>query len=247
MTEADKLAGELDATIGLNQGDRWTFVGVLPESGFIHTVHSGERTLAEAQVFVGKIKEQSDQSAPLFHSDCWFYEQALRDNYCEYVPKPYSGRGRRPHPVQVIDPNLRYVQVHKARNSKGKIEKISTRIVLGDEVQVLNTFEDANRCKTVNTDFVESRNGKYRKDNARLIRKTLCHSKKAVFHDAHILFLTHVFNYTRPNPALKTILYPEAKRFETKYQHTTPAMAEKIVDKSFFLKDLLFIRPKPIT
>jgi transposase-like protein len=124
LTEMDKLAGELDATIGLNQGDRWTFVAVLPESGFIHTVHSGERSLAEAQVFVGKIKEQSDQSAPLFHSDCWFYEQALRDNYCEYVPKPYSGRGRRPHPVQVIDPNLRYVQVHKARDSKGKIEKM---------------------------------------------------------------------------------------------------------------------------
>ncbi|MGL5402541.1 MAG: hypothetical protein ACRC9I_01865 [Acinetobacter sp.] len=247
MTALDVEKGEMDAEVCSNQGDRWSFVAVLPESGFIHTVHSGAHTLVEAQVFVGKIKEQSDQSAPLFHSDGWFYEQALRDNYCQYVPKPYSGRGRRPHPVQVIDPELRYVQVRKTRNSQGKIEDISTHIVLGDEGHVLNTFIDAKRCKTVNTDFVESRNGKYRKDNARLIRKTLCHSKKAVYHDAHILFLTQVFNYTRPNPALKKVLHPTAKRFQTKYQHVTPAMAENIVDKCFSLKELLFIRPLPIT
>ena len=40
----------------------------------------------------------------------------------------------------------------------------------------------------VNTDYVERRSGKYRKDNVRLIRKILCHSKKAIYHKAQIEF-----------------------------------------------------------
>lgn len=243
MTEDELEKGSSDPEFAANQGDRWTFVAVLPESGYIHTVHNSERTLAQAQLFIAQIKRKSDELAPLFHSDCWFYEQALKDNYCHYEAVPYQGRGRPAKPKQIIDPQLRYVQVHKKRDSKGKIETITTRIVLGDEVDILNVFNDAQRCKTINTDFVESRNGKYRKDNARLIRKTLCHSKKAKFHDAHIQFLTQVFNYTRWVDALKIVINPEAKRFEAKYQHRTPAMAQNIIDKYLSLKELLFIRP----
>lgn len=244
LTENDILLGDQNPKIAQNQGDRWTFVAVLPDSGFIHTVHSGERTLEQAQVFVGAIKGKSDQKAPLVHSDCWFYEQALRDNYCTYQAIPYLGRGRPAHPKQIVDPELCYVQVHKRRDSKGKIEEISTRIILGDETKIFNIFYDAYRCKTVNTDFVESRNGKYRKDNARLIRRTLCHSKKAVFHDAHICFVTQVYNYTRTNDALKIMINPNAPKFQPKFQHKTPAMAENLIDRILSLKELLFIRPK---
>jgi hypothetical protein len=59
---------------------------------------------------------------------------------------------------------LRYAQVHKKRGSKGKIEEITTRIVLGDEREILLLLLDANRCKTIHTVFVESRNGKFRND-----------------------------------------------------------------------------------
>ena len=244
LTENDILLGVQSPQVAQNQGDRWTFVAVLPDSSFIQSVHSGERTLEQAQVFVGAIKGKSDQKAPLFHSDCWFYEQALRDNYCTYQAVPYLGRGRPAHPIQVVDPELCYVQVHKKRDTKGKIEEISTRIVLGNETKVLNIFHDACRCKTINTDYVESRNGKYRKDNARLIRRTLCHSKKAVFHDAHICFVTQVYNYTRTIDALKILINPDAPLFQPKFQHKTPAMAENIIDKVLSLKELLFIRPK---
>lgn len=244
LTENEILKGTQDAEMAKNQGDRWTFVAVLPESSFIHTVHSAERNLDQAQVFVRAIKRKSDQKPPLFHSDCWFYEQALRDNYCTYQAIPYLGRGRPAHPKQIVDPELCYGQVHKKRDSKGKIENISTRIVLGDKTKIFNIFHHAYRCKTVNTDFVESRNGKYRKDNARLIRRTLCHSKKAVFHDAHICFVTQVYNYTRTIDALKIMINPNAPMFQPKFQHRTPAMTENIIDKILSLKELLFIRPK---
>jgi hypothetical protein len=144
-------------------------------------VHNSKRTLENATVFIGKIKEKSNQKAPLFYSDCWFYEQTLIDTYSTLIEVADSGRGRPSNPIPLIDKDLCYVQVHKKRDTKGKIEKISTRIVLGHEFKVLEILDHAKRCKTINTDYVESRNGKFRKDNARLIRKTLCLSKKRFF------------------------------------------------------------------
>lgn len=240
------MAAATDDEIADNQGDRWTFVAVLPESSYIHTIHHGERTLEQAEVFVETVKSKSDGQAPYFASDCWFYEQALVNSYCTWEEVAYKGRGRRPHPIQVVNPRLKYAQVHKKRDSKGRIEEISTRIVLGDEIEILLLLQDAWRCKTINTVFVESRNGKFRKDNARLIRKTLCHSKKALYHDAHIGFVAQVMNYTRPNNALKIQINPGAAPFEQKYHHRTPAMAEGLTDKILTVKELLSRRPKLI-
>ena len=242
----DEYLGSIDSKFAENQGDCWTFVAVLPESGFVHTTHTSARNSEQANIFVSKIKAKSNQVVPFFHSDCWFYEQSLKDNYCTYEAVPYKGIGRMPHPKQVADPQLKYAQVHKQRDAKGKIEKISTRIIIGDETEILNIFYDAIRCKTVNTDYVESRNGKYRKDNARLIRKTLCHSKKVIYHRAHIEFLTQVFNYTRVNSDFKEIINPDAKRFQIKYAYKTPAMVEGIIDKILSLKQLLCRRPQII-
>lgn len=236
----------IDPEVAANQGDIWSFVAVLPETGFIHTVHNSKRTLENAVVFIYKIKEHSDEEAPLFHSDCWFYESALTDCYSDLVEVPYSGRGRPCKPIQIIDKDLCYVQVHKKRDTKGNIQEISTRIVLGHEFKVLEILDKAKRCKTINTDYVESRNGKFRKDNARLIRKTLCHSKKAVFHDAQIRLLAQIFNYTRFNYELKELENPDAKKFKPKYNHFTPAMAENIIDRKISLREMLCSRPKLI-
>jgi hypothetical protein len=245
LTENDLLEAEIDPDKADNQGDKWTFVAVLPDTGFIQTTHTANRNLEEARVFVHDIKDKSDGFAPLFHSDCWFYEQALIDNYCIFQQPVYKGIGRPPtRPIQIVDPQLKYVQVHKKRDSKGKIESISTRIILGDIDDILDTFHDANRCKTVNTDYVESRNGKFRKDNARLIRRTLCHSKKAVLHKAHIEFLAQVYNYTKPVDNLKILIHKDAKKFEKKYIHRTPAMAQNIIQTVLSIKELLFRRPK---
>jgi hypothetical protein len=113
-------------------GDRWTFVAVIPESSFVHTIHSGQRTQAEAQVFSDKIKENSNGNAPFIESDGWFYEEVLTETYSTTQDVPYSGRGRKPLPKRVVDPSLKYAQVVKEREN-GKITTISTRIVLGDD------------------------------------------------------------------------------------------------------------------
>ena len=242
MTHEDvsKLAN--DASFAENSGDIWTFVAVLPESGFIHAEHTAVRSQEEAEVFIGKVAARSDGAAPFFMSDCWFYMSVLTTIYSVLETVVYGGRGRPAKPKRTVDPNLRYGQVHKKRNEKGKIEDISTRIVIGDETRILHELQDAKRSKTINTDYVESRNGKYRKDNSRLIRRTLCHSKKAVFHKASITFLTQVYNYTRTIDALKVEINPNAALFEQKYQHLTPAMAEGLIDKKLTIKELLCSR-----
>ena len=175
-------------------------------------------------------------------SDAWFYEQALYNTYCRYEPRPYCGRGRPALPLRIVDKQLKYAQVYKQRDNKGKLISITTRIIKGTEAEILAIIRKSGRSKTINTSFVESRNGKYRKDDARLNRKTMCHSKKAKYHDAHADFLTALFNYCRQNEALKELINPNAALFKTKYLRKSPAMAEGLTDKILTVKELLFFR-----
>lgn len=205
-------------------------------------VHSGQRNQAEAQVFVEQIKENSDGSAPFFESDAWFYEEVLTEVYSTEQEAPYKGRGRRPLPIKVVDPALKYAQVVKERKN-GKITNISTRIVLGDELEILEILDKSERCNTISTSFVESRNGAFRKDNKRLTRKTKCHSKKIEPHDAHVIFLKGVYNLTKENEKFRILLNPEAKLFEIKYKKVSPAMKQGIVKRIYPLKELLMMKP----
>lgn len=246
LTDKETKLSKVDTEFADKQGDRWTFVAVLPDTSFIHTVHSGKRTSEQAGIFLKKIKDKSDQVAPLFLSDAWFYEEVLYTTYCHYEPTPYKGRGRRPLPKRIVDKNLKYAQVYKQRDKKGKLIRITQRIIRGIESEILDIIRKNGRSKTINTSFVESRNGKYRKDDARLNRKTMCHSKKAKYHDAHINLLTALFNYCRDNKALRELINPTAGLFETKYAKKSPAMAEGLIDKILTIKELFFWRvPKP--
>jgi hypothetical protein len=246
LSGQDLEKGEISKEISENQGDRWTFVAVLPDSSFIHTLHHGERNLEEATEFIGQIKAKSNGKAPLFASDDWFYEKALLAHFGIDYTRPYAGRGRYPHSQRIPLPDLKYVQVQKKRDAKGRLLEIKYSIVYGTMEEIEQVFENAERSKTINTVYVESRNGKFRKDDARLIRRTLCHSKKSVFHDAQANFTAQVMNYTRTNDGLKILINPNAELFEQKYRHRTPAMAQNIIDKPLTIKELLFIRPQII-
>ena len=209
-------------------------------------VHSGKRNLENAEAFIAGVKAKSVGNTPLVSSDDWFYEKALLASYGEWVTPEYKGRGRRPLPVLRPNADLRYVQVVKTRDEKGRLIEKSSRIVYGTEEAVAAHYAEAARSKHINTDYVESRNGKFRKDCARLIRKTLCVSKKAIFHDAMIGLLAQTYNYCQPVSALKRAINPLAARFEQKYEQISAAMAEGLIDKILTLKELLCRRPQII-
>ena len=99
-------------------GDRWTFVNVLPRSGFIQTVHHGKRTKEEGEAFVETIQQNRDGQAPLFLRDGWSsYPDVLANAYRHEEPVAYSGRGRPPNPIRVIETNLKYAQVIKHKKN----------------------------------------------------------------------------------------------------------------------------------
>jgi hypothetical protein len=227
-------------------GDRWTFMAVLPESSYIKDVHSGERTQEEAQIFIQQIKDNSDGKAPFFESDGWFYGEVLTQVYGTLEEVPYKGIGRKPLPKQVPDPDLKYAQIVKERQN-GKVVSIKRRIVLGDELKILEILEESDRCKTISTSFVESRNGSFRKDNKRQARKTKCHSKKTEPHDAHVIFLKAVYNLTKENEKFRILINPEAKLFEIKYKKVSPAMKQGLVKQIYPLQDLLLMKPLMFT
>ena len=153
-------------------GDRWTFVNVLPRSGLMHTVHHGKRTKEEAEQFVQTIKKNSDGEAPLFLSDGWKpYPDVLESTYSHEEPVPYSGRGRPKHPIRVVDANLKYAQVIKHKQ-RGRLVDIEKRVIRGTEEEILAIIRTEHRGQTINTSYVESRNGNYRKDNKRLARRS---------------------------------------------------------------------------
>ena len=154
----------------------------------------------------------------------------------------YKGRGRKPLSKFVPDPKLKYAQVVKEREN-GTVVKVSTRIVLGDELEILDILDRSERCNTISTSFVESRNGAFRKDNKRQARKTKCHSKKSETHDAHVIFLKGIYNLTKENETFRTLINPEAKLFETKYKKASPAMKQGLVNQIYPMEDLLLMKP----
>jgi hypothetical protein len=148
-------------------GDRWTFVNVLPRSGFIQTVHHGKRTKEEAEQFVETINSNSDGEAPLFLSDGWqSYPDVPESVYSHEEPVPYSGRGRPRNPIRVVDEHLKYAQVIKHKQG-GRLVDIEKRVIRGTEEEILDIIRAEQRGQTMNTSYVESRNGNYRKDRVK--------------------------------------------------------------------------------
>lgn len=223
-------------------GDRWTFVNVLPRSGFIQTVHHGKRTQEEAEHFVQTIKRHSDGEAPLFLSDGWKpYQEVLAQTYSHEEPVPYAGRGRPRRPIRVVDAGLKYAQVIKHKQS-GRLVDIEKRVIWGTEEEIVDIIRTEQRGSTINTSYVESRNGNYRKDNKRLARRSACQSKAITLHDAHIDLLTGIYNFVDANQAFRQCINPQAKRFEVKYKQSSPAMLEGFADHCLTLEELLMWR-----
>ncbi len=223
-------------------GDRWTFVNVLPRSGFIQTVHHGKRTKEEGEAFVKTIKQNSDGQAPLFLSDGWpSYPEILTTTYSHEEAVPYGGRGRPRKPIRIIDENLKYAQVVQHKEG-GRLIEIENRVIWGTEEEILDIIRQEGRGQSINTSYVESRNGNYRKDNKRLVRRSAGQSKEVTLHDAQIDLLTGIYNFVDGNRAFRQCINSNAKRFEVKNKKYSPAMLEGFADRCLTLEELLMWR-----
>ncbi|MBF0287488.1 MAG: hypothetical protein HQM14_06690 [SAR324 cluster bacterium] len=107
-------------------------------------------------------KEDTHGDYSLFSAskDGFPYETMLKAHYCAWQAQPYSGKGRPKNPIQHVDPELKYAQVIKHKEN-GKLVQLETRVCLGNEEDILNIIQSQTNAKTINTSYVESRNGNF--------------------------------------------------------------------------------------
>ena len=191
---------------------------------------ASESALAEPLIAATEAKLVADAS-PLWLSDGLdAYGAALQARHCVLQTFPRTGRPGRPRrPTLVASPTLRYAQVVKQRDERGRLVGVSQRVVFGDVP-----------LEQVHTVYVERQNLNYRHETRRLTRKTIAFSKAAAalghqleFHQAH-------HNLVRAHRALAhRVDVPIRGRVHRRWGKRTPAIAAGLTDHVWTLWELM--------
>ena len=169
---------------------------------------------------------------PLFVSDeLPQYAEALAEVYHTLVPVPPSGRRGRPrNPVRVLDADLDYATVHKTRE-KGRVVKVERQVVYGTPERIAGRLASSPSI-TINTAYIERSNLDWRLWDAHLTRKALTFAKSARLLLAKFATVVTFYNFLRPHETL-------SRGKDRKFHPCTPAMAAKISDHVWTVKELL--------
>ena len=114
-------------------------------------------------------------------SDNWDpFEEGLVNIYGFLETPHYAGIGRKPYPVLVPYPNLKYAKVCKRRRN-GRVFEVVQRVVFGDPKEVIKLL-GADSGGSINTAYIERLNLTIRNSLARFVRKTMNSSKSLKGH-----------------------------------------------------------------
>jgi len=199
------------------------------------SVVPGKRTAAHAEALLADFKKRTggrmmnllttDEYAP--------YQQAVLKAYGQRVVPPRTGkRGRPAGPRWLAPPELTYATVHKTRE-KGRVVKVETRVIFGNEQTVQAALRASPVSRHVNTAFIERHNGTDRNRNARKVRKTYCFSKDWDVHQAVTSFTLFSYNFCWP---VRTLATPGDNG---RLRPRTPAMAAGLTDHVWPLREWL--------
>jgi hypothetical protein len=152
------------------------------------------------------------------------YRTALVDTWGQ-VPT-YGGRGRPPSCKQ---PQLDWQYVHVVKERSGnRVTGVHIKVVYGDPTEVLALMGG-------HTAYVERTNLTSRQMNGRLVRKTLSYSKQLAALNAACAWEDWVYNLTR---SVDTLSLP-VQIGQQRWKRQTPAMAAKLTDHIWSIKELL--------
>lgn len=208
----------------------------------------GKDNPEDADIFVGKIKQVSDGQSPFFTSDGRDYGGALTKHYSTEVQPDQSKRKRgrpRKWPERKRDPNLRYGQVIKEKDSKGQVIGLRRQMVFGSVAELQEAFQDVPLRLLLTTNHLERDNLSCRLHNSRLVRRSITYSKarrplqwQCDFDDLyHNFCLVHSsLRRELPQP-----IPTKGNGSPKKWEQRTPAMAEGITDHIMTLEELLAI------
>lgn len=183
-------------------------------------------TEASIEVFQTLKHRGHPDAPPPTVSDGWGgIDDAMVEVY-GVVPE-YKGVGR-PPTLKRPQPGWQYLQVVKQREN-GRVVGISLRVIFGDKDDVLGLLGKS-------TAYIERTHLTMRLFNSRLTRKTLGFSKKLEMYRASAAWEDLVYNFARPVKTLRVKARDDPKR---RWQPRTPAMAARLTDHIWTVKELL--------
>jgi hypothetical protein len=190
-------------------------------------------TLASLEVFKTLKRRGHPDGPPPTISDGWGgIDDAMIEVY-GVVPE-YSGRGR-PPTRKKARPGWLYLQMVKQRDERGRLEGIKLRVIFGKKSEVLALLGKS-------TAYIERSNLTSRLFNGRQVRKTLAFSKDVAAYTAAAAWEDSYYNLVRPHKSLRL---PVAGASSRKWLPQTPAMAAKLTDHIWTVKELLTTLPVP--
>ena len=220
-------------------GDFYTLTAMESDTKLFISHHEGGRSTDDATELFNDLESKRSNTSPipLFTSDDWDpFELGLLNVYGSLEQPPYCGIGRKPHPILVPPDDLRYAQVCK-KVAKGDVVEVRQRVVFGDAEEILRLFgADSGGC--INTSYIERINLTIRNSLARFIRKGMNYSKDALMHSRAIDFFQAWYNFVKPHKSLRLMVNCGNKRWLKR----TPAVAQKLTDHIWTLKELLTFR-----
>jgi len=192
-------------------------------------------TLASIEVFKTLKRRGHPDGPPPTISDGWGgIDDAMIEVY-GVVPE-YSGRGRPPTRKRAC-PGWQYMQMVKQRDERGRVQGIKLRVMFGKKPELLALLGKS-------TAYIERSNLTSRLFNGRQVRKTLAFSKEVEAYKAAAAWEDAYYNLIRPHKSLRLPVQDAAPR---KWLQRTPALATKLTDHIWTVKELLTMLPIPCT
>ena len=132
-------------------------------------------------------------------SDNWDpFEEGLVNVYGYLETPHYNGIGRKPLPILIPYPSLKYAQVCKQRE-KGRVVEVIQRVVFGDPDEVMKSLGVDSGGK-INTAYIERLNLTIRNSLARFVRRGMNCSKDLQIHSHAIDFLSGLVQLRQTTP-----------------------------------------------
>lgn len=192
-----------------------------------------DETQASIEVFRILQQRGHPDAPPPTISDGWGgIDEAMVEVYgC--VPE-YGGRGR-PPTHKKPGPGWMYLQMVKQRDEHGRFQGTKLKVVFGTKAEVVALLGKS-------TAYIERSNLTSRLFNGRQVRKTLAFSKDIQAYRASATWEDSYYNLIRPHKSLRQ---PIQESLAQKWSPRTPAMAAKLTDHIWTVKELLTTLPLP--
>ena len=192
-----------------------------------------DETQASIEVFQTLKRQGHPDGPPPVISDGWGgIDDAMIAVYG--VVPDYGGHGRPPtHKKPGAD--WQYVQMVKQRDEHGRLQGVRIQVVFGTAAEVIALLGKS-------TAYIERSNLTSRLFNARLARKTLAFSKDVEMNRMAAIWEDCYYNWVRPHKSLRL---PVSDIPGLRWSPRTPAMAAKLTNHIWTVKELLTTLPSP--